>query len=95
MRIAEIFNKLSPTEHRPEPACTYRIFQMQQTHKYDHFFDSTNCVDTSETSTVAKLRDLQVVKAGGNSTKKTNAKAWGRKKCVSLGFDFTNGTRFL
>jgi hypothetical protein len=44
---------------------------------------------------VAKLRDLQVVKAGGNSTKKTNAKAWGRKKCVSLGFDFTNGTRFL
>jgi hypothetical protein len=58
-------------------------------------FDSANCVDISETSTVAKLRDLQVVKAGGNSTKRTNAKAWGRKKCPLLGFDVTNGTRFL
>ena len=38
MRIAESFNKLSTEEVRPESACTYRLFQMQQTHKYaDNF----------------------------------------------------------
>jgi len=38
MRIAESFNKLSPEEVRPESACPYRLFEMQQTHKYaDNF----------------------------------------------------------
>ena len=35
VRIAKIFNKLSPSEFRPQLTCTYRIFQMQQTHKSD------------------------------------------------------------
>ena len=34
-RIAEIFNASSPSETRPESGCSYRLFQMQQTHKFD------------------------------------------------------------
>ena len=80
MRIAESFNKLSPEEVRPESACTYRLFQMQQTHMLIIFdTSSTNYVDISETLIVAELRGPQVEKTSRSLTKKNNVKAWGRK----------------
>ena len=71
MRVIEVFNRYSLSEICPEAVCTYRLFQMQQTHKFAVLSIELS-VDIFEISTAAELLDLRAEKTGGVSQKLNN-----------------------
>jgi len=83
MRIADLFNQMSPSALRAEPACTYRLFRMQQTHKSVSDLIEL-IVDIFETSTLVELLDLLAEASGGLSQRQNNVSACERRRFAIL-----------